>query len=181
MTKRYIVQTMGCQMNVHDSRRIEEVLRASGWQATDEATLADLVIFNTCSIREKAEHKLMSALGTVRPLKDARKDVVIAVAGCVAQQVVADLGGGAGAELQRGGGVGEDGLSHGHTLGNTTWRGSQPCVARRAIRGAGVAEPFTAPAQTGAAAQGEPSQQGGTMSVQHTHDARSVRARERAS
>ncbi|MEQ8888709.1 MAG: tRNA (N6-isopentenyl adenosine(37)-C2)-methylthiotransferase MiaB, partial [Sandaracinaceae bacterium] len=86
MTKRYIVQTMGCQMNVHDSRRIEEVLRASGWQATDEATLADLVIFNTCSIREKAEHKLMSALGTVRPLKDARKDVVIAVAGCVAQQ-----------------------------------------------------------------------------------------------
>jgi len=86
MTKRYIVQTMGCQMNVHDSRRIEEVLRGAGWQATEESSLADLVIFNTCSIREKAEHKLMSALGTVRPLKDARKDVVIAVAGCVAQQ-----------------------------------------------------------------------------------------------
>lgn len=84
--KRYLVQTMGCQMNVHDSRRIEEVLRAAGWSATDEAALAELVVFNTCSVREKAEHKLMSALGTVRPLKEERPDVVIAVAGCVAQQ-----------------------------------------------------------------------------------------------
>jgi tRNA-2-methylthio-N6-dimethylallyladenosine synthase len=84
--KRYLVQTMGCQMNVHDSRRIEEVLRASGWEATDEAALAELIVFNTCSVREKAEHKLMSALGTVRPFKEQRRDVVIAVAGCVAQQ-----------------------------------------------------------------------------------------------
>lgn len=83
--KRYLVQTMGCQMNVHDSRRIEEVLRAAGWEPTDEAALAELVVFNTCSVREKAEHKLMSALGTVRPLK-AERDVVVAVAGCVAQQ-----------------------------------------------------------------------------------------------
>lgn len=84
--KNYFVQTMGCQMNVHDSRRIEEVLRSAGWSATDEPSLAQLVVFNTCSVREKAEHKLMSALGTVRPLKDERRDVVIAVAGCVAQQ-----------------------------------------------------------------------------------------------
>lgn len=77
---------MGCQMNVHDSRRIEEVLRAAGWSATDEAALAELVVFNTCSVREKAEHKLMSALGTARPLKEERPEVVIAVAGCVAQQ-----------------------------------------------------------------------------------------------
>ena len=84
--KRYLVQTMGCQMNVHDSRRIEEVLHAAGWTPTDEPTLAELVVFNTCSVREKAEHKLMSALGTVRPLKEARPGVVIAVAGCVAQQ-----------------------------------------------------------------------------------------------
>ncbi len=83
--KRYLVQTMGCQMNVHDSRRIEEVLGAAGWEATDEGALADLIVFNTCSVREKAEHKLMSALGTVRPFK-AERHVVVAVAGCVAQQ-----------------------------------------------------------------------------------------------
>lgn len=84
--KRYLVQTFGCQMNVHDSRRIEEVLEAAGWQATDESTLADLVLFNTCSVREKAEHKLRSAVGWLRPLKDERPGLVIAIAGCVAQQ-----------------------------------------------------------------------------------------------
>jgi tRNA-2-methylthio-N6-dimethylallyladenosine synthase len=84
--KRYLVQTFGCQMNVHDSRRIEEVLRNAGYGPTDEASLADLVVVNTCSVREKAEHKLMSLLGTLRPLKEARQGVTIAVAGCVAQQ-----------------------------------------------------------------------------------------------
>jgi len=83
---RYLVQTFGCQMNVHDSRRIEEVLEAAGWQGTDEAALADLVLFNTCSVREKAEHKLLSVLGTVRGMKEARPWLVVAVAGCVAQQ-----------------------------------------------------------------------------------------------
>jgi tRNA-2-methylthio-N6-dimethylallyladenosine synthase len=83
--KRFFVQTMGCQMNVHDSRRIEEVLRIEGWEPTEHAESADLIVFNTCSVREKAEHKLMSALGTVRPLA-TRGDAVIAVAGCVAQQ-----------------------------------------------------------------------------------------------
>ena len=84
--KRYLIQTFGCQMNMHDSRRIEEVLGAHGYSATDEAELADLILVNTCSVREKAEHKLMSLLGTLRPLKDARPGVLLAVAGCVAQQ-----------------------------------------------------------------------------------------------
>ncbi|UJR81189.1 tRNA (N6-isopentenyl adenosine(37)-C2)-methylthiotransferase MiaB [Sandaracinus amylolyticus] len=84
--KRYLVQTFGCQMNVHDSRRIEEVLARAGWEPTDEAALASLVVFNTCSVREKAEHKLLSVLGTMRGLKQANPDLVIAVAGCVAQQ-----------------------------------------------------------------------------------------------
>ena len=84
--KRYVVQTFGCQMNVHDSRRIEEVLRRDGYAPAEEPALADLVVVNTCSVREKAEHKLMSFLGTLRPLKEQRRDVVIAVAGCVAQQ-----------------------------------------------------------------------------------------------
>lgn len=84
--KRYIVQTFGCQMNVHDSRRIEEVLGQAGYEATDDAALADAIIFNTCSVREKAEHKLLSILGTVRPLKEERPDLCVVVAGCVAQQ-----------------------------------------------------------------------------------------------
>lgn len=81
-----MVQTFGCQMNVHDSRRIEEVLRADGYAPTDESGLADLIVVNTCSVREKAEHKLMSLLGRLAPLKSQGREVVLAVAGCVAQQ-----------------------------------------------------------------------------------------------
>ncbi len=84
--KQYFVQTFGCQMNVHDSRRIEEVLRQSGYREATEPALADLLIVNTCSVREKAEHKLMSLLGTFRPFKEERRGTVLAVAGCVAQQ-----------------------------------------------------------------------------------------------
>ncbi len=84
--KQYFVQTFGCQMNVHDSRRIEEVLRGSGYREATEPGMADLLIVNTCSVREKAEHKLMSLLGTFRPFKEGRRGTVLAVAGCVAQQ-----------------------------------------------------------------------------------------------
>jgi tRNA-2-methylthio-N6-dimethylallyladenosine synthase len=83
---RYVVQTFGCQMNVHDSQCMEGVLRAAGGVATDRAEDADLVVLNTCSVREKAEQKLRSEVGKLAPLKRARPDVVIAVAGCVAQQ-----------------------------------------------------------------------------------------------
>jgi tRNA-2-methylthio-N6-dimethylallyladenosine synthase len=83
---RYLVQTFGCQMNVHDSRRIEEVLERAGWEPAPEPAAADLVLFNTCSVREKAEHKLLSVLGSVRGMKAQRPGLVIAVAGCVAQQ-----------------------------------------------------------------------------------------------
>ena len=86
MARRYIVQTFGCQMNVHDSRRIEEVLHGEGYAPTEDAALADLIVVNTCSVREKAEHKLMSLLGTLRPYKETEREVRIAVAGCVAQQ-----------------------------------------------------------------------------------------------
>lgn len=84
--KRAHIHTFGCQMNVHDSRRIEEVLVRDGYEMTEDARAADLVVFNTCSIREKADHKLYSAVGTLRPLKADRKDLVVAVAGCLAQQ-----------------------------------------------------------------------------------------------
>jgi tRNA-2-methylthio-N6-dimethylallyladenosine synthase len=84
--RRFLLQTFGCQMNMHDSRRIEEVLYAQGYEATDAPELADLIVFNTCSIREKADHKLLSTVGTFRPLKERKRGLVIAVAGCMAQQ-----------------------------------------------------------------------------------------------
>jgi tRNA-2-methylthio-N6-dimethylallyladenosine synthase len=84
--RRFLLQTFGCQMNMHDSRRIEEVLYARGYEATDAPELADLIVFNTCSIREKADHKLLSTVGTFRPLKERKRELVIAVAGCMAQQ-----------------------------------------------------------------------------------------------
>lgn len=84
--KRYHVETFGCQMNVHDSRRIEEVLESAGYGPTYARDEADLVIINTCSVREKAEHKLMSLLGKLREFKEAKPAGALVVAGCVAQQ-----------------------------------------------------------------------------------------------
>jgi len=83
---RFVVHTFGCQMNAHDSDRMAGVLRAAGGVAVETEQDADLVVFNTCSVREKAEQKLRSAVGKLAPLKRERPDLVIAVAGCVAQQ-----------------------------------------------------------------------------------------------
>jgi tRNA-2-methylthio-N6-dimethylallyladenosine synthase len=83
---RFHIVTFGCQMNVHDSQRMEESLHAHGWQAAEGEHDADLIVFNTCSVREKAEHKLRSEVGRLRPVKRARPELVVAVAGCVAQQ-----------------------------------------------------------------------------------------------
>jgi len=84
--KRYYVHTFGCQMNQHDSRRIEEVLEARGYAAAEGSEDADVVVFNTCSVREKAEHKLNSAVGLLKPLKQAKPGFTLVVAGCMAQQ-----------------------------------------------------------------------------------------------
>jgi len=69
---RFVVHTFGCQMNAHDSDRMAGVLRAAGGVAVDAEDEADLVVFNTCSVREKAEQKLRSAVGKLAPLKRAR-------------------------------------------------------------------------------------------------------------
>jgi tRNA-2-methylthio-N6-dimethylallyladenosine synthase len=84
--KRFLIHTFGCQMNAHDSRRIAEVLQQQGYASTDLPEHADLIVLNTCSVREKAEHKLRSALGRLRPIKESRSDMVIAVAGCMAKE-----------------------------------------------------------------------------------------------
>jgi tRNA-2-methylthio-N6-dimethylallyladenosine synthase len=88
-TKTYFLKTFGCQMNVYDSERMTEALTRDGYTETDDVTHADLVILNTCHIREKAAEKVYSDLGRIRDVKEGRqragKETVIAVAGCVAQ------------------------------------------------------------------------------------------------
>jgi tRNA-2-methylthio-N6-dimethylallyladenosine synthase len=81
------VKTFGCQMNEYDSARMADVLRAAGgYEPTDDPAAADLLLLNTCSVREKAQEKVFSLLGQWRMLKQARPGVVIGVGGCVASQ-----------------------------------------------------------------------------------------------
>ena len=88
-TKRLYIKTYGCQMNVYDSERMADVLAPLGYGMTDDPTHADLVVLNTCHIREKATEKVYSELGRIREMKNARRAaghaMTIAVAGCVAQ------------------------------------------------------------------------------------------------
>lgn len=87
MSTKLYIKTYGCQMNVYDSDKMSDVLAASeGMTLTEHPEEADVILFNTCSIREKAEEKVFSDLGRVRPLKQARPDVLIGVGGCVASQ-----------------------------------------------------------------------------------------------
>jgi len=88
--KRLFIETYGCQMNVYDSERMRELLAPIGYSVTERMAEADLVILNTCHIREKATEKVYSELGRVRNAKEARKaeglgDTRVVVAGCVAQ------------------------------------------------------------------------------------------------
>ena len=87
--KRVFIKTYGCQMNVYDSQRMGDVLAPGGYETTDHPDDADLVILNTCHIREKAAEKVYSELGRLRQMKERRagdgKKMMVAVAGCVAQ------------------------------------------------------------------------------------------------
>jgi tRNA-2-methylthio-N6-dimethylallyladenosine synthase len=87
LSKKLYIKTMGCQMNEYDSEKMADVLREShGYQLTDRIEDADLLLANTCSIREKAQEKVFSELGRWRAYKDANPDIVIGVGGCVASQ-----------------------------------------------------------------------------------------------
>ncbi len=89
-TKKVFIKTFGCQMNEYDSDKMADVLRAAdGWEKTTDVEQADLVLFNTCSVREKAQEKVFSDLGRVKHLK--AKGVLIGVGGCVASQEGAAL------------------------------------------------------------------------------------------
>ncbi|MAG69843.1 MAG: tRNA (N6-isopentenyl adenosine(37)-C2)-methylthiotransferase MiaB [Acidobacteria bacterium] len=85
MARTYTIETFGCQMNFHDSERMAGLLEAAGYARVEDATEADVVVLNTCSVRERAEEKLFSRLGEVRADR-AGDHALIAVTGCVAQQ-----------------------------------------------------------------------------------------------
>jgi tRNA-2-methylthio-N6-dimethylallyladenosine synthase len=84
--RRFHIRTFGCQMNEHDSERIAGLLVAEGYEPTDDVERADVVVLNTCCIRENADNKLYGNLGHLKTLKDARPGLQIAVAGCLAQK-----------------------------------------------------------------------------------------------
>jgi tRNA-2-methylthio-N6-dimethylallyladenosine synthase len=87
ISKRFAIRTYGCQMNVHDSEKVGTLLEDAGLaRASDEAD-ADVLVINTCSIRDKAEHQLYSDLGRLREWKSQRDGRILGVGGCVAQQV----------------------------------------------------------------------------------------------
>ncbi|RLB70208.1 MAG: tRNA (N6-isopentenyl adenosine(37)-C2)-methylthiotransferase MiaB [Deltaproteobacteria bacterium] len=86
MNKAFYLETFGCQMNVVDSEQIVAVLSDIGYSQVDSAEQANLVLLNTCSVRDKAERKVYGHLGRFKPIKDKRPDLIIGVGGCVAQQ-----------------------------------------------------------------------------------------------
>ena len=86
MTQTYFIETWGCQMNDLDSQRLSGALKLRGWRRVDDEREAGLILLNTCSIREKSEHKVFSRLGELRELKQELGQLQIGVCGCVAQQ-----------------------------------------------------------------------------------------------
>ncbi len=84
-TKKLFIKTYGCQMNVYDSERMAEAMGSKGYEQTSDMADADMILLNTCHIREKAAEKVYSELGRLRPYKEAKPDLKIGVAGCVAQ------------------------------------------------------------------------------------------------
>ena len=85
-SRTFAIRTFGCQMNVHDSDKVANLLLHAGYEAVADPDAADLLVINTCSIREKAEHRLYSDLGTLREWRAERPGRLIGVGGCVAQQ-----------------------------------------------------------------------------------------------
>ena len=82
----YQVRTFGCQMNVHDSERLSGLLEGAGYVAAAEDAQPDIIVFNTCAVRENADNRLYANLGILKPRKDAEPDFQIAVGGCMAQK-----------------------------------------------------------------------------------------------
>ena len=84
--KKYFIYTYGCQMNVHETEKLAGILKDRGLQLASQVEDADVVIFNTCCIRESAEQKILGNIGAIKPIKKKKKDLIVAVCGCMAQQ-----------------------------------------------------------------------------------------------
>ena len=85
--RKFYIRTYGCQMNEYDSAKMADVLQAAEpFEKTDDPSQADVILFNTCSVRENAQERVFHALGRLRPLKQVRPDLIIGVGGCVASQ-----------------------------------------------------------------------------------------------
>src|SRR5438270_4984079 len=86
MPRKLYLETFGCQMNVLDSQLVLGQRRAQGYESTEDRDTADVILFNTCSVREHAEQKVWSRLGELRQTKAGRPDLVIGVIGCMAER-----------------------------------------------------------------------------------------------
>ncbi len=84
--KRYLILTFGCQMNVHESEKLAGMLKSLGYNETNNAEQADIIVFNTCCIRDSAEQKVLGNIGAVKKLKKQNPNLIIAVCGCMAQE-----------------------------------------------------------------------------------------------
>ena len=91
MKPRYFIQTYGCQMNVHDSERMAGMLDDLGYAPHETAEGADVILINTCAVRERPEHKLYSDLGIIRQLKADKPNLILGVAGCMAQREAGEI------------------------------------------------------------------------------------------
>ena len=86
--KKYFLKTYGCQMNEHESENIEALISYMGYEKTDKMSDADLIILNTCSIRENANNKVFGMLGRIKHLKETKKDIIVGLMGCMAQEEI---------------------------------------------------------------------------------------------
>ena len=82
----YYIETFGCQMNVHESEKLAGILENRGLSAVSEASRADVIVFNTCCIRDTAEKKIEGNIGELKALKRSRPDLIIVISGCMTQQ-----------------------------------------------------------------------------------------------
>ena len=86
LNKTYHIKTYGCQMNEHDSENISAILEDLGFTYCDTLEKADLIILNTCAIRENAHNKVFGMLGRIKHLKESRPSIIVGLAGCMAQE-----------------------------------------------------------------------------------------------
>ncbi len=85
-TKKYLIETFGCQMNIHDSEKIAGMLRNLSYEETQDKFNADIIVFNTCCIRESAELKIMAKIGDIKAIKKQNRNLIVVVCGCMTQQ-----------------------------------------------------------------------------------------------